>query len=204
MLLRPRLCCLLATIVALAASVPAARGTHGMGDLMEQVLVLSRAEAGKISFRPQPLHLPSLAEKIVDETQSHTGGRCPIVLQEEGELSEAYGDESLLRHILGNLIANAVKYSPTGSEVSCRIRREGECAVFTIADHGIGIPEKDRARLFEAFHRGSNVGETPGTGLGLVIVKRCVELHGGTIGFAGEAEAGTTFTVRLPLFGKPA
>lgn len=178
--------------------------TKHMGDLMEQVLVLSRAEAGKISFRPQPLDLLSLAEKIVDETQSLTAGRCPIVLQAEGELAAAHGDESLLRHILGNLIANAVKYSPAGSEVSCRIRREDECAVFVVVDRGIGIPEKDRARLFEAFHRGSNVGETPGTGLGLVIVKRCVELHGGTIGFACAPAAGTTFTVRLPLFGTPA
>lgn len=178
--------------------------TKHMGDLMEQVLVLSRADAGKIGFRPQPIHLPSLAEKIVDETQSLTGGRCRIVLETGAEIATAHGDESLLRHILGNLIANAVKYSPAGSEVHCRISRESECAVFVVADRGIGIPEKDRPRLFEAFHRGSNVGETPGTGLGLVIVKRCVELHRGTIAFASETHAGTTFTVRLPLFVQPA
>lgn len=178
--------------------------TKYMGDLMEQVLVLSRAEAGKISFRPQPLHLASLAEKIVDETRSLTAGKCRLILETAGELSEARGDESLLRHILGNLIANAVKYSPAGGEVIFRISREGDSAVFAIADSGIGIPEKDRGRLFDAFHRGSNVGETPGTGLGLAIVKRCVDLHGGSIRFTSEVGKGTAFTVRLPLFANPA
>ena len=105
-----------------------------------------------------------------------------------------------MRHIPGNLIANAIKYSPSGGEVVLRVRREGNMAVFDVIDQGIGIPDGDRGRLFEAFHRGSNVGETQGTGLGLVIVKRCVELHGGTIDLVTEAGRGTTFTVRLPLF----
>lgn len=174
--------------------------TRHMGDLMEQVLVLSRADAGKLSFRPQSLDLPALVEKIVDETQSLTGGKCRITLEAGDDLAGADGDESLLRHILGNLIANAVKYSAEGSEVVCRLRREGEFAVCQVVDRGIGIPEADRARLFEAFHRGSNVGQTPGTGLGLVIVKRCVELHRGRLDFTSATDAGTVFTVRLPLF----
>ena len=65
-------------------------------------------------------------------------------------------------------------------------------------DEGIGIPEKDQARLFETFHRASNVGTTPGTGLGLAIVKRAVDLHDGTITFESEIDSGTTFVVRLP------
>jgi signal transduction histidine kinase len=72
--------------------------------------------------------------------------------------------------------------------------------VFQVCDQGIGIPESDVAQLFQTFHRGSNVGERPGSGLGLVIVKRCVELHGGTISLVSPAGAGTTVTVRLPLF----
>ena len=67
-------------------------------------------------------------------------------------------------------------------------------------DRGIGIPVDDQARMFEAFQRAGNVGEVPGSGLGLLITKRCVELHGGSIGFISEAGVGTQFTVRLPVF----
>ena len=109
-------------------------------------------------------------------------------------------DESLLRHIFSNLLANAVKYSAEGSEVEFTVKRDGAHAVFTVQDRGIGIPEADHPRLFEAFHRGSNVGQISGTGLGLMIVKRCVDLHRGEISFVSKEGQGTTFTVRLPLF----
>jgi len=171
-----------------------------MGGLMEQVLLLGRAEAGKLTCKPVPLDIVCFAERIIDETQSISNRKCPITLQTEGDISNACADEALLRHILGNLVANAVKYSPEGSEVALRIHREGTDVVFDVIDRGIGIPEKDRARLFEAFHRCSNVGDTPGTGLGLVIVKRCVDLHSGTLGIESEPGRGTTFTVRLPVF----
>jgi signal transduction histidine kinase len=174
--------------------------TKHMGGLMEQVLLLGRAEAGKLTCKPLPLDLAGFAERIIDETQSISNRKCPITLQTEGDITNARADEALLRHILGNLIANAVKYSPDGSEVVLRIHRAGNEILFDVIDHGIGIPEKDRARLFEAFHRCSNVGDTPGTGLGLVIVKRCVDLHGGTMEIQSEPGRGTTFTVHLPLF----
>ena len=70
-------------------------------------------------------------------------------------------------------------------------------------DAGIGIPDADQAHLFEAFHRGGNVGQVSGTGLGLVLVRRCCELHGGTVSVASREGAGTTFTVRLPVFEVP-
>jgi signal transduction histidine kinase len=73
------------------------------------------------------------------------------------------------------------------------------CLSFDIEDRGIGIPETDRARLFEAFHRADNVGQIHGTGLGLVIAKRCCDLHGGTITFESEEGRGTTFHVNLPI-----
>lgn len=174
--------------------------TKHMGGLMEQVLLLGRAEAGKLTCKPLPMDLACFAERIIDETQSISNRKCPIALQTEGDIANACADEALLRHILGNLVANAVKYSPEGSEVALRIHRKGTDVVFDIIDRGIGIPEKDRARLFEAFHRCSNVGDTPGTGLGLVIVKRCVDLHGGTLDIESEPGRGTTFTVRLPVF----
>ena len=80
------------------------------------------------------------------------------------------------------------------------LQRANGDAVFEVRDHGIGIPAADAARLFTAFHRCANVGEVPGTGLGLLIVKRCVELHQGRISFNSRVGEGTTFTVTLPLF----
>jgi signal transduction histidine kinase len=108
-------------------------------------------------------------------------------------------DETLLEHILINLLSNAIKYSPQGGtiqfEVSCQ---KGE-AIFQIQDKGIGIPLKDQQRLFESFHRGQNVGKIPGTGLGLCIVKRFVDLHDGKIAIKSKVGVGSTFTVTLPL-----
>ncbi len=174
--------------------------TKLMAGLMEQVLVLGRVEAGKLGCRPVNTDLDSLAAKLTDECLSATNRRCPVHWEPQGDLSGARADESLLRHIFGNLISNAVKYSPEGAPVRFRAWREGTDAVFEIRDRGIGIPEEDRTNLFEAFYRCGNVGETPGTGLGLVIVKRCVELHGGRLTIDSKVGEGSTFTVRLPLF----
>ena len=110
----------------------------------------------------------------------------------------------MLRHIFSNLLSNAVKYSTTSDAVEFQINREGPDAVCRILDHGLGIPEQDVEWLFSAFHRGRNVGHVPGTGLGLTIVKRCLELHGGQIQVESKLGSGTTVTVRLPLFAEGA
>jgi len=180
------------------------RSTKGMGGLMEQVLVLGRVEAGTVGCRPTPVNLPSLARKLTDESLSATNQRSPIHWQAENDMSGAQADENLLRHVFSNLLSNAVKYSPPNTPVLFSGRREGETAVFRVRDRGVGIPEAERPRLFEAFHRCANVGDIPGTGLGLVIVKRCVDLHGGTLECDSALNEGTTFTVRLPLFASVA
>jgi signal transduction histidine kinase len=105
----------------------------------------------------------------------------------------------LLRHILSNLLSNACKYSPPGSEVHFELICQAGQATFVIQDRGIGIPPADLAHLFEPFHRASNVKEIPGTGLGLAIVKRAVDLYGGTIAVDSQVGEGTTFTVTLPI-----
>jgi signal transduction histidine kinase len=174
--------------------------TRGMAELMEQVLMLGRVEAGKLGYKPTAMDVEILTGKLIDESLSATNRKCSIRFDHTPGLEGAMGDEALIRHILGNLITNAVKYSPKGSEVLVRARRDDDHAVFEIEDHGIGIPEADRVHLFEAFHRCGNVGDIPGTGLGLVIVKRCVDLHGGSIDLRSEVGIGTTFILRLPLF----
>lgn len=174
--------------------------TQLMASLMDQVLVLGRVEAGKLSYHPAAVDIEELATKLTEETLSATCHRCPVFCQPQSDLPMAHADEALLRHIFGTLISNAVKYSPDGSPVHFHIRRDGADAVFEVRDQGIGIPPEDLPHLYEAFFRGSTVGDTPGTGLGLVIVKRCVDLHGGSIQLESSPGAGTTFTVHLPLF----
>jgi signal transduction histidine kinase len=178
--------------------------TRQMSDLMEQVLLLGRVEAGKLGCKPAPLDLLALAEKLADETVSATRLKCPVHVRAEGELAGAHADESLVRHILGNLVANAVKYSSPGTPVELLVRRAGDAVELRVRDRGIGIPEADLPQLFQAFSRASNVGDIPGSGLGLVIVKRCADLHGGAITVKSHPGEGTEFTVRLPAFGHPA
>ena len=175
------------------------KNTRRMADLMEEVLLLGRFEAGKMNCEPKALDLASFSRRLVDEMLSATDRRCAIELTISGP-TEAKADERLLRHIFTNLIANAAKYSEPGQTVRWTIRAEGRDAICVIQDEGIGIPEPDLQWLFNAFHRGRNVGQRTGTGLGLVIVKRCVELHGGRVRVDSQLGSGTTVTVRLPLF----
>jgi len=174
--------------------------TRNLAGLIEEVLLLSRAEEGRLPFAPAPLDLEKICRELADELRSATGGVCPIVLEAVPPLNGAVSDEPLLRHILGNLLSNACKYSHPGAPVRFTVSRVGDRALFVVADRGIGIPEADRERLFTTFTRGSNVGQRPGTGLGLVVVRRCVQLHGGTLRLESETGQGTTATVELPVF----
>jgi signal transduction histidine kinase len=176
------------------------QSTRRMGDLIEEVLLLSRVEAGRLGCKPEPLDLGELCRRLSDEMLSATQQRCPIVLKESGSLDGARADEALLRHIFGNLLSNAVKYSPPGKPVEFVVERQGADAVFMVRDRGIGIPDADIKLLFQPFHRARNVGEAPGSGLGLVIVQRCIDLHGGSIKLESSEGVGTSVTVRLGLF----
>ncbi len=176
------------------------KNTRRMASMMEEVLLIGRFDAGKMDFKPEAIDLRLFANRLIDEVLSATEQKCPITLSLGFESGDASGDERLLRHIFTNLLTNAVKYSDSGRVVAFSILREGRDAVCTIRDQGIGIHEADREWVFEAFHRGRNVGDRPGTGLGLVIVKRCLELHAGRIELHSTLGQGTVVTVRLPLF----
>ncbi len=176
------------------------RSTLRMSGLMEQVLVLGRVEAGRLTCLYAPVDIASLLERLLDEARSASHQRCHVEFRTHGELRTAQGDESLLRHIFANLLSNAIKYSPPNATVHLTVTRENHFARFEVRDSGIGIPSDDQPNLFEAFHRGTNVGQTPGTGLGLLIVKRSVELHHGRLSFNSVEGQGTTFHILLPLF----
>jgi signal transduction histidine kinase len=171
-----------------------------MSRLMEEVLLLGKVESGRMVCRREPIQLLDFCQRIVDEQLSVTNRKCPIELDLNAIDTEAEGDESLLRHILNNLVSNAVKYSPEGSPVQVRVTRDGAIAMFEVEDRGIGIERSDQKHLFTAFQRGKNVGTIPGTGLGLVIVKRCADLHGGLLSLKSEPNEGSCFTFRVSLF----
>ena len=176
------------------------RNTQRMAGMMEEILVLSQLDAGKLMFQPAPLDLNIYCHRLVDEVLSATNRRCQIELSLSSIPCTAEADERLLGHIFTNLLSNAVKYSEPSATVHWTVERRGSDAVCVIRDCGIGISEKDQERLFTAFHRGSNVGTRAGTGLGLVLVKRCAELHGGKVQINSKIGEGTTAIVKLPVF----
>jgi signal transduction histidine kinase len=170
-----------------------------MRDLIEEVLLLGKVESANMKCQPVPADLPALCRCIIDEVSAAGQNRCPIEFTADGLPAEVQVDDGLARIIVTNLLSNATKYSPTNNPVHVALRLEGKDVIFEIRDEGIGIPAADQAGLFQSFHRGHNVGNLPGTGLGLTIVKRCVDLHGGNISFVSKEGEGTIFNVRLPL-----
>jgi signal transduction histidine kinase len=172
--------------------------------LVEDVLLYSRSEGGRLEVNAVPLDLGALARAEAAVAAHDAGaGADRIVFSSPGFVDPVVSDENLLHHVLSNLLANAVKYSPPESSVEFGLRREGDRAVFTVRDRGIGIPADELSRLGEAFFRGRNVAAYPGTGLGFVMVRRCLDLIGGTIRIESTVGEGTTAIVTLPLAGPP-
>jgi signal transduction histidine kinase len=172
-----------------------------MAGLMEEVLLFHKVEGGVSELNAEVHDLASLCRQIANEVVSATAHRCEIECKIPA-LPQARFDDRLFRHILVNLLNNAIKYSEPGCSVTLTVKRAGRDAVVIVKDRGIGIAEEDLKRLFVPFRRGANVGQRSGTGLGLSIAKRCVDLHGGRLEFQSKVGEGTTATLRLPVFAK--
>jgi len=170
-----------------------------MTALLNDVLSIGQAEAGKLEFNPEPLDVEEFCRDLVEEIKLGNSVQHTITFSRPSQLTKACMDKNLLRQILTNLLSNAIKYSPEGSAVTFDLICQDEKAIFDIKDEGIGISPEDQQRLFESFQRGSNVGKISGTGLGLTIVKKAVDLHGGQIAVKSEVGVGTTFSVAIPL-----
>lgn len=172
-----------------------------MKDLLSDVLVLERAEAKKVKFEPAPMNVLTFCENLVDEMRINDQNQHQLVFEPQTTLPEirGYMDAKLMRQILTNLLSNALKYSPVGSTVTFRLGHDETNAYFEVQDQGIGIPASDQVRLFEAFHRATNVGMISGNGLGLAIVKQSVEFHQGKIHLMSRENEGTVVQVTLPL-----
>lgn len=171
-----------------------------MGELLDSVLTIGQADTGKLPFRPEPIAVEPWCRALVEEMDPLLGGDRTIRVRVVGGpvAERVYLDEQLLRHILVNLLSNALKYSAADADVDLELSYQRESLTLQVIDRGIGIPQDELPRLFESFHRASNVGQRPGTGLGLAIVSRAVDLHGGTIAVGSREGQGTIFTVTLP------
>ncbi|VEP13284.1 PAS domain S-box [Hyella patelloides LEGE 07179] len=164
--------------------------------ILEDILVLSKAESGKQTFNPTYLDLQEFCQQIIKEMQLTYSGRT-INLIAPQDCWEFYGDPKLLWHIFTNLLSNALKYSPKEKSVDLEIIPQELVTIVTVRDRGIGIPPEAQKHLFDSFYRASNVGEISGTGLGLAIVKRAIDLHKGTIEVVSEPDRGTTIQLQL-------
>ena len=174
-------------------------GALRLAGLMEEVLFLGKAEAGTVPLELRAIDFGVLVRGIVREVVATFGSEREIHVTVGDLPVGARADEKLLHHILGNLVSNALKYSKLDQPVTVEVDVDDGQVRFVVRDEGIGIPEAEQPRIFEMFRRASNVGTISGTGLGLVVVKRCVELHGGSIGLRSAAGRGTEVTVRIPL-----
>lgn len=170
--------------------------------LMEDVLELASIRAGRVKFEPLPLALDELCRTVLEELAPLMDGSPRLLYQCDGPIPLVNLDKRLMRYIITNLVTNGLKYSPALTPVVVRLTVQDATLVLQVEDQGIGIPEADLPHLFNPFHRASNVGVIQGTGLGLVITKEAVELHGGTISVKSQLDVGTTFVISIPMAGK--
>lgn len=167
--------------------------------ILDDVLLFSKASADKLELNPTLLDIEQFCQTIVEDYQVLASSNKHIQFNSQGTHHSICLDEKLLYHILGNLLSNAITYSPPDSTIELALTSQENNICFRIKDQGIGIPREDLPRLFDPFHRAKNAKNIPGTGLGLSIVKKAVELHNGTIKVESELDLGTTFIVTIPL-----
>lgn len=171
-----------------------------MTQLMENVLLIGRMDSGRFEFHPEKIDFRSFCQSIASNIEFNTGNKYTIDFSYECVLDEIFIDENLLGLIITNLLTNAVKYSPSHQPIDFRVEcSDNKTCAITIADKGIGIPDHELHHLFKSFYRASNVGSIAGYGLGLHIVKKCVEAHSGVIEVDSEVGRGTTFVVTIPI-----
>lgn len=169
-----------------------------MTELLDDVLLVMRANMGHLPLQPQPFDLAQMVQEVIhglglNETRQHA-----FQWQKSGGLNPVYLDPNLMRYVLVNLLNNAQKYTPEGGAISLETTRSDDQIRIRVIDTGIGIPEADKSRVFDIFKRAENTGDIKGTGLGLTMVKFAVEAHHGSISLESAPDHGTMFTIRMP------
>jgi signal transduction histidine kinase len=166
--------------------------------LAETLLLVSRYESGEASRRREPVDLERLARDVVTELEPLWRAKHVAVALEARDAPAALGDERELRRALVNLLANAVAWTPPGRRIEVRVGADARGARVSVEDEGYGVPEHERARLFERVREGPS-RQGAGSGLGLYLVRRIAEGHGGNVSYAPRPGGGSAFTLTLPL-----
>ncbi|HET7501708.1 MAG TPA: HAMP domain-containing sensor histidine kinase [Kofleriaceae bacterium] len=178
------------------------RSAQNLLSLIDDLLALTRAEAGKIDARPGPVDIPALVERVTASVSWMVGTKqLRLEVDIEPELPAVASDERWLAHVLVNLVSNAVKFTPEGGRVTVRAARRGPAVALEVVDTGIGIAPEDRAAIFEPFRqaeRGDAKGYG-GVGLGLALVARLTDLLGAEVELDSVVGKGSTFRVVVPL-----
>jgi signal transduction histidine kinase len=169
-------------------------------NLINDILDLAKVEAGRMELQPSTFELPELLENaasMVRERATRQGTGLTVTV--DGSVGAMEGDERKIKQILFNLLSNAVKFTPSGGTVTLAARAEGEQVVISVQDTGIGISAEDQEKIFEEFYQVGASRTQEGTGLGLALTRRLVELHHGRLTVESDPGVGSTFTATMPL-----
>jgi PAS domain S-box-containing protein len=167
--------------------------------ILNDFLSLSKLEEDMVQTQAVHFTLKSFCEEVEDEVHGLLKPGQKIVQEHENCEAEVFLDKKILKNIIYNLLSNACKYSDASKLIFCRLRVADEVLHIEVEDQGIGIPEEDQPHMFERFFRANNVENIQGTGLGLNIVKRYLQLLGGHISFTSKPSQGTVFRINIPL-----
>ncbi len=180
------------------------RSAQSLLALVDDVLQLTRAEAGKIDARPGQVKIGELVERVAESVSYMVGTKKLTLEVKVDPIPPIHSDERWLAHILVNLIANAVKFTPEGGRVTVRARVRDDMLELSVEDTGIGIAPEDREKIFEPFRQGEKGDERGygGVGLGLALVAKLVELLGAKVELESEVGKGSTFRVLVPTTWK--
>jgi PAS domain S-box-containing protein len=166
-------------------------------DILNDMLSLSKLDEGMEILNPEEIELPDFIDQVIQELQP-VAKKNQLMQHFHNGLTHVTIDAKVIKNILFNLISNAIKFSDEEKEIQVYSSINKREIIIKVKDHGIGIPEKDRHHLFERFYRAENVTHIQGTGLGLNIVAKYVEMLNGNISFESKRNKGTTFVIRLP------
>ena len=173
-------------------------------ELINEILDLSKVEAGRMELEPSEVSLPLLLESGMSLVRERAARQAlALSLDVASDVGEVWADETKLRQVVVNLLTNAVKFTPSGGSVEARAFVAGDEVVVTVRDTGVGIAEEDTTRIFEAFQRADRRRSVEGTGLGLTLSKRFVELHGGRIWVSSVLGEGSEFGFAIPRGALP-
>lgn len=169
-----------------------------LNNILNDFLSVDKLDSGAVHTHVQQFDLADFINEVIEEMRPNCKNGQHIVFDTNGSIFQFTTDKQMLHNILINLLSNAIKYSGEGSKIDLHAKLADEGLHITVRDYGIGIPEKEQNHLFERFFRANNVTNIQGTGLGLNIVKRYIDLLGGSISFQSEESKGTSFTIIIP------